>query len=339
MKKNNSTSNPLTLVHGLSGRNFGLQIVDLYNNWKLLPSQISTEEEYLVDPLWTYTVSPKYTNAHIYQSISDFKSKLTALTLNEYGLDERRTHIEKGSGFMKYISSPDSYRRLYHSYLELKGLYRVPGVKQIYLTGSVPYFLSRRGGDLDLIIECKKGWVWGSRFLIKCILKLKKKDVHSIFGQNILNLSKSKTIHFLLSETILNKLIKFANELIYTSKQRKNTIDVGLFFENSKEVVEVYKNSSHNYFILNPFILSSNGKLIRYDFNLSDNNVIDKESLKKTIIEKCLFWINQIAYWFGADNDNSIYVIKQRTIIGFYPRNFKQIKKYSDSVRDNFQRL
>jgi hypothetical protein len=121
-------------------------------------------------------------------------------------------------------------------------LYLIPGVKKIYLVGSVAQEIATQKSDVDLIFECFRGWVLPARMWLKLMLKLTSTDVHSI---------RLELLIFLCKNLGYRKLELHFKDKIKTYKNRSGLkIDAGIFCENRNQVYDYFAHDARNLSVL-----------------------------------------------------------------------------------------
>jgi hypothetical protein len=315
-----------TLVQDLSVRKYQMSLVSVFHNFRLLPSQIKNEVQGSFDPFWSYCVTPKYSQSDFQKTILNYtNTRLNSLYYDSFGASSVSTKIEKGPF---EITSPLNnvwLHRLSALFRELDILYKIPGVNNIYITGSIVTSSYKKGGDADLIIETKKNYVWFVRFIVKVFLKCMGKDVHSYRGQLLISLSENPILRKITPLKLMNFLKKYGMKLIQKEKLKMNNIDVGLIFETGYDISHHYSDESQNWGILNPYLYHQNEYLEQVNLIQSGKenhphsmSIFEKITLPSALLAQFLARSKTIRF------SKSQYFAINSKIVSFFPKIYKR---------------
>jgi predicted nucleotidyltransferase len=251
-----------TLIQDLSVRNFQKSLVSVFHNFHLLPSQINEQIQGSFDPLWSLCITPKYSQSDLEKSIRNYThTRVNTLQFDSFGISSAATKMEKGPFELTTPLNNVWFHRLSALFREIDFLKKVPGVKNVYISGSILTSGYKEGGDADLIIEAKKNYVWFVRFVVKVLLKCMGKDVHSYRGQLLVSMSANFKIQKIFPQKWLTYISRYGMNMIQREKLKMNNIDVGLIFETGYDITGHYTDESQNWGILPPFLYHQEGYL------------------------------------------------------------------------------
>jgi predicted nucleotidyltransferase len=222
----------------------------LYCN--LLPSQSAKEINKVMgrDPSIVYTISPKnYTaNTNSYLSYYSDVEKFS-VSSNNYGIQLNITAQKCKPIWFGYVKNNQWYLNQLKAHKISRLLKLLPGVKNIYLTGSSALEISSISSDIDLIIETYRGQVWISRFWVKVCLKILRLDVHDIFLEFRISFNHLLRTSRFISQEKYRILISHLEDQIWNKKKKGGLVDVGLFYENHIDIEKIFPKETRNLYI------------------------------------------------------------------------------------------
>ena len=183
-------------------------------------SENNESEANAVDPNYWLTQSGKnYQYAN--RNISRYSNpRLWRVQHSILGMNLRQNPINPMEEVYQNFRSDQWHRAAQFAYL----FYKIPGVKKVYVLGSVPLDISTEKSDIDFAIQTAFFMPLVSRFWIKIVLKILRVDVHPLWLSFSRKNSKQK-----LSE-------------ISKHKQKMPGIDVGLIYHSEVTIEHFYGN-------------------------------------------------------------------------------------------------
>jgi predicted nucleotidyltransferase len=315
-----------TLVQDLSVRNYQMSLVSVFQNFHLLPSEIGNQVQGYFDPLWSFCITPKYSLFDAEKTTSKYSySRLHSLQFDSFGISSVMTRIEKGPFEFTTPFNNFWFHRLSTLFREIDFLKKVPGVMNVYITGSIITSSYKNKGDADLIIETKKNYVWFVRFIVKILLKLLGKDVHSYRGQLLVSMSEKPNLQKILPSKWIVQIRKYGLNMIQKEKHKINNIDVGMIFETGYDISHHYFNESQNWGILNPYLYHQDGyleqvNLIKFggENHLSSLNIFEKITYPIALLAQLLSSRKKTRH-----SSTQYFAINSR-IVSFFPKIYKR---------------
>jgi hypothetical protein len=240
------------LVFDYYPRNMWISHVNAFIYCDLTPNQseAASIKQIPKDPSIVYTISPKNYNTNTdnylakYSDPDNYKFKI-----DNYGAQLKIVSEKINPIWLTYVTNNAWYFNQIKAYNISKYLKILPGVKNIYLTGSSTLEISKSSSDIDFIIQAHKGQVWIARFWVKVFLKILRLDVHDVILEYYI-----KQLHFLKSFNLI-KLnfytikIKQIEDKIWSKKTRGGLIDTGLFYEQFEDIKKIFPKETRNFYI------------------------------------------------------------------------------------------
>jgi predicted nucleotidyltransferase len=315
-----------TLIQDLSVRSYQMSLVSVFHNFHLLPSQICDHIQGIFDPLCSFCTTPKYSQADLEKSIRNYTHiRLNTLQFDSFGISSVATKIEKGPFELTTPLNNIWFHRLSALFREIDFLKKVPGVNNVYITGSIVTSAYKEGGDADLIIEAKENYVWFVRFVVKVLLKCMGKDVHSYRGQLLVSMSANFNVQKFFPRKWLTYVREYGTNMIQREKLKINNIDVGLIFETGYDISKYYTNEPQNWGILHPFLYHQDGYLEQVSVRRFDE---EKDLSSLNFFEKITYPFALLAQFLsrGMQNKNSKsqYFAINSKIVSFFPKIYKR---------------
>lgn len=192
------------------------------------------------DPFWYYTQSAKnYTHWSDNQVFSKYtQPDLWTSVSHPLGLHTGISALGTHPLWATYVTDSDWYWQQRALSRLCDYLYQIPGVREIYLSGSVQLEVSSSVSDMDIIIRCYPGWVLPVRLFTKLLLKISGSDVHLFtaevgrFLTQILSFTGLSWVDFGLS---------FFQNKLWSYKSRPGIkVDAGIFFEEFQQLEKYY---------------------------------------------------------------------------------------------------
>ncbi len=196
------------------------------------------------DPLWAFTQMKK----NYYQNKEDLIFKhytnpsFFELIENEWGVSNRFINLFRDPLWASYVIHNDWFWKQIKAINTASWIRFLPGVKRVYLCGSVILEISKPERDLDLAVECYKYQLLLARFWVKIVFKITRLDTLTLLD----NLKQLLFKFGLVSKQEIDKL---------DFKINKNKIECGLFFENNQQVNQYFGIYERQLFILSRAIV------------------------------------------------------------------------------------
>jgi predicted nucleotidyltransferase len=327
------------LVFDYYPRNMWVSHVRAFMYCNMTPShlEIAMQGQVAKDPSMVYTISPKnYTaDAKKYQ-LQYCKVDNFGVAINNYGSQLDIVSSRLGPAWISYLKNNQWYYNQLRATKIARLLKLLPGVKNIYITGSSVLELSTTSSDIDFIIQAQTGQAWIARFWVKTVLKLFRLDVHDIVLESKIGfLRLMKKVRLLSLEKYRAEVAKI-EESIWKKKQKGGLIDVGLFYEKYEDVESIFPRETRNFYIWSSLklvnldektnILSLYGGETFYwqkSSNLTNITLlIVKYTLRAVSFVLYPLLILQFHYYTNRRN-KYIYFILTKAIICYFPVIFK----------------
>ncbi|MBC7471647.1 MAG: hypothetical protein H7196_00060 [candidate division SR1 bacterium] len=338
------------LVFDYYPRNIWVTHVHALMYCNLLPAQSekSAADQILKDPSLVFTISPKnYTaDATYYTSKYTNRDKYRYIS-NNYGIQLNIVADKTRPVWLKYVKNNTWYFNQIKAYKISSLLKILPGVKNVYLTGSSVSESSSPKSDIDFIIQAYKGQTWVARFWVKLFLKLFRLDVHDIvleFYIKYIQLIKALKV---VSLKNYEKSISKVEEKIWIKKTKGGLVDIGLFYEKFEDIESIFPKETRNFYIWSSLRIPNAGEE-NYDFDVYggellywQNNSLIYNYFLKTI--KCLLLIistiiypilNMQYYFYTNQGSKYIYFILRKDVICYFPIIFKPKSLLNYQIKD-----
>ena len=288
-----------------------------------LPSQIIQKSKIIkTNPSFYLTQSGKNyisldTHLRYFPNPENFTPTFTPI-----GLQNRLTHSMTGPAWV-YLSGNQNILELKLQAINYaKWMYLFPGVKKIYLIGSVAESTGRSSSDIDFIIMCHKNTVLICRLWVKIWIKIIGMDVHSTWVE---------------IKSLFNRYLKF--KISGTNNDIKSKkIDVGMFYETEQDVQKYYPVSErYSWLYCKEYIPP---EWIKYTDLNSENNLCFHPKPQKILSLKFLKYITFLIciptfpvswlqiLWFQIKQDQNPNITVKKDFISFYPRYGASKKEY-----------
>jgi len=181
------------------------------------------------DPLWLYTQSAKNYSFDLEILLKNYsQSAKFVLDKNFYGISTKFNTSKLKGVWANYLANKEWYFRQKKIAKLSSWIESIPGITNIYLVGSSALELAQKNSDIDLAIQCRKGFCLPVRLYVKVLLKIFNVDVHS-FSLGLWGSYKKKVDP------------SYENLAIRNFKNRSGLkIDAGLFFEDFNQVEKYF---------------------------------------------------------------------------------------------------
>ena len=218
----------------------------------LFPSQIQPLiDKYTVkNPSLVYIYSPKnYTDCAITLSEDFSNPNRFKLVTDDYGVKVAVIDRFMSPVWANYVTNNQWYLNQIKASKISKYFLLLPGVEEVFLTGSSVFEVAKPSSDLDFMVRTRPGYAWVSRFWIKLFLKITRLDVHDTWLETILTIIKISRKNHLISNELYEKYIVKIENKLWQKKQRGGLIDVGLFFEDYDEIDRLIPKETRNFMV------------------------------------------------------------------------------------------
>lgn len=327
------------LVFDYYPRNIWVSHVQALMYCNLLPTQSekSTASQTLKDPSIVFTISPKNYTAEVTSYVLKYSdSDKYKYIVNNYGTQLKIVAEKTKPVWMAYVKNNRWYLNQIKAYQISRLLKILPGVKNIYLTGSSISETSSPKSDIDLIIQAHKGQTWIARFWVKLFLKIFRLDVHDIILEfNIKYIRLIKTLKLISSKQYKKGILQI-EEKIWTKKTKGGLIDVGLFYENFENIENIFPKETRNFYFWSSLKISNlynenyNFDIFGGELSYWNSSSLLYDLFLKTIkyslfiISLILYPILICQYYFYVNQGSKyIYFILKKNMICYFPIVFK----------------
>jgi hypothetical protein len=273
-----------------------------------------TPKDKILNPHELIVKNPKHNNSEFNKYLDKNLLREGRYTLSQsiYGVGTSYNQSAH-SNFWLYSQHCDSwFENHYLVFDELRFLKCIPGVKNVYFTGSNVLLISNKQSDIDLIIETSPNFTWLVRFWVKLLLKIQGKDVYRFWFQ---------------TQKILNRIgfnFDVSKNTLEYKKRPGIKVDCGLITSNFFEFKEKYiPNEQYTITLRASKILGLNGEntLNKYiPFNFWKSFIL---ICFKTVLYILSFFIYPIitffAYLYIVIHKNQSQFIVNWNNICFYP--------------------
>jgi predicted nucleotidyltransferase len=327
------------LVFDYYPRNMWVSHVQAFTYCGLLPNQSASHLSTIKDkdPHTVYTISPKnytsfgqtyiahYLNRDAFRPVTDvYGTKLSVVA--------RHNHPT----WAEYTTTNQWYLNQLKAAKIIKLLYLLPGVKEVYITGSTALELAHKQSDIDLIIKTHPGQVWLSRFWAKLILKILRLDVHDVILESQIWVWRILYFVRLISISLYSNRIREIENSIWIKKTRGGLIDIGLLYEDLDDVVSVFPKETRNLSIWSSLLvprtcgsLNQTSEFAGYaQYWLRVGKI---EWVKQLIIKHSLAIVSFILspllslqyYFYTYRSADYVYFVIKKTMICYFPISYK----------------
>lgn len=182
-----------------------------------------------IDPLWLYTQSAKNYSFDFQVLLANYTNfNFTKVAFDFYGFSSKNTLLSSSPIWAKHTYNNQWFERQKRIAKLSVWMKTIPGIKNIFLVGSSSLEVAQKNSDIDLAIQCNKGFCLVVRFYIKILLKLFNVDVHP-FSIGVYN-SFRKSINS-----------NYKSKNVANFKNRSGLkIDAGLFFEDFTQLEKFF---------------------------------------------------------------------------------------------------